>query len=160
MVRRIWQWSQESQLGTVIEDLVHVWYPPCVVLFEGPLGSGKTTMIRELFHHLGVLQSVKSPTFNLVHSYALGRYRLVHADLYRLDDRRDVESLDLPSPDEVDTMLVVEWGQSLSEAYPERFDATIEVLEGGSRLLKVHAFGTMAEARLGSMPGTDPETGE
>jgi tRNA threonylcarbamoyladenosine biosynthesis protein TsaE len=56
-----------------------------VVLFEGPLGAGKTTMIRGLLGALGHVGPVRSPTFNLIQTFDLPT-PVMHADLYRLRD--------------------------------------------------------------------------
>ena len=78
-----------------------------VVLLDGPLGAGKTVLVRGLAQGLGSTAEVASPTFVLVRQYG-GRLNLVHADLYRLDDPRDVDRLGLLEMSD-DAVLVVEW---------------------------------------------------
>jgi tRNA threonylcarbamoyladenosine biosynthesis protein TsaE len=56
-----------------------------VVLFEGELGAGKTTLIRGILHGLGWEEPVRSPTYNLFSPYATIP-PVLHADLYRLSD--------------------------------------------------------------------------
>lgn len=55
-----------------------------VVLLEGDLGSGKTTLIQGLGRGLGISESIDSPTFTLINEYMGGRLPLYHLDLYRL----------------------------------------------------------------------------
>lgn len=55
-----------------------------VVLLEGDLGSGKTTLIQGLGRGLGISESIDSPTFTLINEYTEGRLPLYHLDLYRL----------------------------------------------------------------------------
>lgn len=57
--------------------------PGDVVLFHGALGAGKTTFIRGMLHELGVLDPVRSPTFNLIQVFD-STPPVMHADLYRL----------------------------------------------------------------------------
>lgn len=57
--------------------------PGDVVLFHGALGAGKTTLIRGMLHELGVLDPVRSPTFNLIQVFD-STPPVMHADLYRL----------------------------------------------------------------------------
>ena len=78
-----------------------------VVLLEGPLGAGKTVMVRGLAEGLGSSDEVASPTFVLVRHYA-GRLPLVHADLYRLEGPGDADRLGLLDLAD-DGVLVVEW---------------------------------------------------
>ena len=81
--------------------------PGDVLLLEGPLGAGKTVLVRGVAAGLGSADEVVSPTFVLVRHYQ-GRLPLVHADLYRLADPADVERLGLLELAE-DGVLVVEW---------------------------------------------------
>ena len=99
--------------------------PGDVVTLDGPLGAGKTVLVRGLAQGLGVRGPVTSPTFVLVHEHppdARGATPLVHVDAYRLrgDDpgapasheaRQAVADLDLP----VETSVTaVEWGHGLA----------------------------------------------
>jgi tRNA threonylcarbamoyladenosine biosynthesis protein TsaE len=55
-----------------------------VVLLEGNLGSGKTTLVQSLGEGLGIKDLIVSPTFTLINEYPEGRIPLYHLDLYRL----------------------------------------------------------------------------
>jgi len=78
-----------------------------VLLLSGALGSGKTVLVQGLATGLGSAAEVLSPTFVLVRQYP-GRLELVHADLYRLDSRREVEALGLLELSAAG-VLAVEW---------------------------------------------------
>jgi tRNA threonylcarbamoyladenosine biosynthesis protein TsaE len=56
-----------------------------VLLLEGDLGSGKTTLVQGIGAGLGILEAVDSPTFTLINEYSGGRLPLYHLDLYRLE---------------------------------------------------------------------------
>jgi tRNA threonylcarbamoyladenosine biosynthesis protein TsaE len=56
-----------------------------VLLLEGDLGSGKTTLVQGIGEGLGVREAIDSPTFTLVNEYLSGRLPLYHLDLYRLN---------------------------------------------------------------------------
>lgn len=56
-----------------------------VLLLQGNLGSGKTTLVQGLGVGLGIADAIDSPTFTLVNEYLQGRLPLYHLDLYRLD---------------------------------------------------------------------------
>ena len=77
---------------------------------HGPLGSGKTCFVGGLAHGLGAPMRVRSPSFTLVNEYR-GERRLVHLDLYRLDEA-DATGLGLEELRERG-VLVVEWGEKL-----------------------------------------------
>ena len=55
-----------------------------VILLEGDLGSGKTTLVQGLGEGLGIIETIDSPTFTLINEYLDGRLPLYHVDLYRL----------------------------------------------------------------------------
>jgi tRNA threonylcarbamoyladenosine biosynthesis protein TsaE len=55
-----------------------------ILLLEGDLGSGKTTLVQSMGQELGITEAIVSPTFTLVNEYPEGRIPLYHLDLYRL----------------------------------------------------------------------------
>lgn len=68
----------------------------CVILLEGDLGSGKTTLVQGIGQGLGITDAIVSPTFTLINEYTEGRLPLYHLDLYRLEPA-EVEALNLES---------------------------------------------------------------
>ncbi|MEW6496862.1 MAG: tRNA (adenosine(37)-N6)-threonylcarbamoyltransferase complex ATPase subunit type 1 TsaE [Cyanobacteriota bacterium] len=67
-----------------------------VILLEGDLGAGKTTLIQGIGEGLGIPDPIVSPTFTLINEYLEGRIPLYHLDLYRLEPS-EVEALNLES---------------------------------------------------------------
>ena len=79
-----------------------------LVVLDGPLGAGKTTLTRGLGVALGARGAVTSPTFVLAREHpTTSGVPLVHVDAYRLATARDVDDLDL---DYAASIVVVEWG--------------------------------------------------
>lgn len=56
-----------------------------VLLLQGDLGTGKTTLVQGLGAGLGIRDTIDSPTFTLINEYHTGRVPLYHMDLYRLE---------------------------------------------------------------------------
>jgi tRNA threonylcarbamoyladenosine biosynthesis protein TsaE len=89
-----------------------------VVLLGGDLGAGKTTLTQGLALALGVKEQVTSPTFTLLHCYdsGPGQLKLLHADVYRLENVQEIIDLGLPELLEEGAVAVVEWGDRATPA--------------------------------------------
>lgn len=90
-----------------------------ILLLSGPLGAGKTIMVKGLASALGIdRQEVTSPSFTLVNSYK-GKLRLYHIDLYRLDQGASAaHAVDLEELlADVRAVIVIEWAERLGH-YP------------------------------------------
>ena len=85
-----------------------------VVLLEGPLGAGKTTLVRGLLAALGYGGEVPSPSFALVQPYESVSPPLWHVDLYRIEDPAELDELGLDTILS-DGALLVEWPSRAGE---------------------------------------------
>lgn len=93
--------------------------PPALVTVEGDLGTGKTTLVREVLRARGVRGAVTSPSFTLAQSYrGLGGERLHHLDLYRLSRGADAELFAWDDYLGPDAITFVEWPAAGSDALP------------------------------------------
>ncbi|MCI0667101.1 MAG: tRNA (adenosine(37)-N6)-threonylcarbamoyltransferase complex ATPase subunit type 1 TsaE [Methylococcaceae bacterium] len=75
----------------------------------GDLGSGKTTLVRGFLKAGGYCGAVKSPTFTLVEEYQFPEWRLVHLDLYRLADPKELEWIGIREYFEGQCVSFIEW---------------------------------------------------
>ena len=89
----------------------------------GDLGSGKTTFSQALGKHLGITESVTSPTFTIMKSYGINSAdfsTLIHIDAYRLEHAHELEVLGfrdlLKDPK---NLIVLEWPERVSEILPD-----------------------------------------
>ncbi len=101
-------------LGTVLNDIV----PNLkLLLLEGPLGAGKTSLVKGIGLSLGIDEPITSPTFALAQHYQSGKSPLFHLDLYRLEDHKDADNLFIQEEEEalsLGALLVVEWPERLN----------------------------------------------
>ncbi len=116
--------------------------PPVTIALIGPLGAGKTCLVRALVAALGDEDSiVNSPTFVLVQEYT-GRIPVVHIDAYRLEDEDEFFAL---GADELLTgngVCVIEWADRVRGALPEdRLEVTLAHAGPASRTLRFEATG-------------------
>lgn len=81
-----------------------------IFTFKGPLGAGKTTLIKHVFKAMGVDEVVTSPTFSYVNSYVSNYGAIYHFDLYRIED---LDSFLLAGFDEylmyLESKVFIEW---------------------------------------------------
>jgi tRNA threonylcarbamoyladenosine biosynthesis protein TsaE len=134
------------------ERLGRLLAPGDVLALLGPLGAGKTTFIQGLARGLEVPpdRNVASPTFALVNEHP-GRVPLVHADLYRIENERELPELGLT--DAFDRAAVaIEWLDRFPDAAPaDRLEIAIAFAGGDARTLTFTPIGARAEVLLDAL---------
>ena len=83
--------------------------PGFVLYLSGDLGTGKTSFVRALLRALGYAGRVKSPSFSLLESYDLSKFRLYHFDFYRFDSEQDWLDAGFEEYIGAPNVAVVEW---------------------------------------------------
>jgi tRNA threonylcarbamoyladenosine biosynthesis protein TsaE len=105
--------EETTQWGREFAKRLH---PPVLVLLTGDLGTGKTTLTKGIVAGLGAASEdeVTSPTFTLVHVYGANAAKVYHADLYRIENFHDFETLGLEDVFAKPAVVILEW----SERFP------------------------------------------
>jgi tRNA threonylcarbamoyladenosine biosynthesis protein TsaE len=92
--------------------------PGDTVTLDGPLGSGKTTLVREIVAALhGSDHAVASPTFVFRHSYN-GQPLIEHLDLYRIESAHELAELGLEDAFGPDRLTIIEWPGQAPQLIP------------------------------------------
>jgi tRNA threonylcarbamoyladenosine biosynthesis protein TsaE len=94
---------------------------PILILLTGDLGAGKTTLTKGIVSGIGAAheEEITSPTFTLIHKYtgavrAPAQPAVYHIDLYRIENRQDLETLGLDDIFNERAIIIVEWPDRLN----------------------------------------------
>ena len=117
-----------------------------IILFYGEVGVGKTTFIKFLINSLlkkdkKDISEITSPTFSLMKQYKLNKYEIHHYDLYRLNNEKDILSLNI-FEDFSNKVILIEWPEILGKLKPRNtIDINFEYGENfNSRYLTISAY--------------------
>ena len=122
-------------------EILKQWEPHRVFAFEGQMGAGKTTLIKQLVEEMGSVDVVNSPTFAIVNVYDVEQpYRgeVYHFDCYRLKDIR--EAMDFGAEEYLysGNYCFIEWPKMIEALLPEdTVWVKIEPKENGDRELTI-----------------------
>jgi tRNA threonylcarbamoyladenosine biosynthesis protein TsaE len=127
-----------DQIQEVAEEIL-AQNPNKIILFNGEMGAGKTTLIKQLCKNLGIEDATSSPTFSLVNEYQTNdNHTVYHFDFYRLN--HETEALDMGVDDYLysGNWCFIEWSEKIPSLIPKEHSViTIELLPDGKRLLKL-----------------------
>ena len=135
-----------SQIDNISEKiLLNLSEADCIFLF-GELGSGKTTFARSLINQLQKKNKVSqtevlSPTFNIVYDYDIGKLKILHYDLYRLKNYKDISQLGMFETSK-DSIKIVEWPELIETKPKDRVEIQFQYSKLiDSRKVKIVGFG-------------------
>ncbi len=141
--------ADEQATRRLVVDIAALIEPGDLITLSGDLGAGKTTFARALIRHLAGDDAVEvpSPTFTLTQAYDLPRFRLVHADLYRLSGPAELAELGFEDEAE-STVRLLEWPDRAAGLLPaDRLDValTLSPQHGETfRNARVTGYGNLA----------------
>lgn len=91
-------------------------------VFQGPMGAGKTTLIKAVAQQFGVLDNVSSPTFGLVNEYINQKQELFyHFDFYRINEEEEVLDIGIDEYFYSGNYCWLEWAEKIPHYLPEDF---------------------------------------
>lgn len=138
--------AQTEALGARLAAIL----PRAITLYlHGPLGAGKTTLVRGLLRGLGHAGPVTSPTFTLVEPYELDNVRLFHFDFYRVADPAELEFLGLRDYFDGKAVCIVEWPERAGAVLPTPdLDVMIRLSNDRGRVLQLQSHSDIGAAAL------------
>jgi tRNA threonylcarbamoyladenosine biosynthesis protein TsaE len=108
----------EPELRRRGEEIGRILPPKSIVLLEGELGAGKTSLAQALAHGLGVAVNATSPTYALVHQYQGRRGPVFHLDCYRLRHPDEAADLDWETLLTQGDAVLIEWPEKAGSYVP------------------------------------------
>ena len=117
-----------------------------IIFLYGEIGVGKTTFVRFFINHLESKSGIKnsdvlSPTFNIVYDYDIGNIKILHYDLYRLTNYKDISQLGIFETSK-DYIRIVEWPELIKPKPKDRIDILFQYSKlMDSRKIKIIGFG-------------------
>ena len=100
-----------------------------ILLLNGPLGAGKTTLVKGIAKSLRIQEPITSPTFPLSQHYPLGSPPLIHLDLYRIEEQNAANEFFLQEEEESKAngaLMVDEWPERLSLPMPDAWEGKLK----------------------------------
>ena len=117
-----------------------------IIFLYGEIGVGKTTFVRFFINHLENKNRIKnsevlSPTFNILYDYEVGNIKILHYDLYRLKNYKDISQLGMFETLN-DSIKIVEWPELIESKPKDRVDIQFQYSKlKDSRKVEIIGFG-------------------
>ena len=117
-----------------------------IIFLYGEIGVGKTTFVRFFINNLesksGIINSdVLSPTFNIVYDYNIGNVKILHYDLYRLKNYKDISQLGMFETS-ANHIKIIEWPELIKPKPKNRIDILFQYSKSMKfREVKIIGFG-------------------
>ena len=108
-----------------------------IILISGEMGTGKTTLIKEILRSMDVIDNISSPTFSIINEYKTKIGGLIyHVDLYRIKSIEEIEGIGLFEYLESGNLCFIEWGDQIEKIIDSNFNKFIISKENDSRIIE------------------------
>ncbi len=109
------------------------------LLFYGEMGTGKTTLIKEIVKQLGVDEVVNSPTFSLVNEYLSRKgENLYHFDFYRIEQEEEAFDIGIEEYFDSNSWCFIEWPEKVENLLPlETVSVILTLNNKGTRNIQI-----------------------
>jgi tRNA threonylcarbamoyladenosine biosynthesis protein TsaE len=121
-----------EQLSEVSDYLLSMRNEADIIAFYGAMGAGKTTLIKNLCHRMGVTDEVNSPTFAIVNEYVTEEGESVyHFDFYRIKKIEEAYDIGFENYFDSGNLCLIEWPEMIEPLMPEKY-IRVEIRHGAT----------------------------
>ena len=124
----------------------------CIYLY-GEIGAGKTTLVKSLINSLQEKNMIKktqvpSPTFNILYEYKIKNKKILHYDLYRLKDKKEVDQLGI-FKEKNNSIKIIEWPQKIREKIKDKIKIFLKYRrKENERDIKIVGYGKWKKLKI------------
>ena len=109
-----------------------------ILLFSGVIGAGKTTLVKQLCKNLGVIDTVKSPTYSLINEYITKESTVFHIDLFRIEKIEEINNLGLLDYLASKNKVIIEWPEIIIDQLNQNYShITIDYIRDDKRKITI-----------------------
>ena len=124
--------SGTEQLTEVSDYLLSMRSEADIIALYGAMGAGKTTLIKNLCHRMGVTDEVNSPTFAIVNEYVTEEGESVyHFDFYRIKKIEEAFDIGFENYFDSGNLCLIEWPEMIEPLMPEKY-IRVEIRHGAT----------------------------
>jgi len=109
-----------------------------IFIFNGEMGSGKTTLIKAIIKELGYKGTVSSPTFSIINEYLNGD-KIYHFDFYRIKNKNELLDIGIDEYISSNNRCFIEWPNLITDMLPDKhIELNIDVISSDVRKLTIN----------------------
>ena len=137
-MNKIKSWRSKSIRDSmkIAKELSQIFKNGHIVFLEGTLGSGKTFLVQNICANWNVQDEVTSPTFTIIQNYSAD-YAVNHIDLYRIEERKELDQLGWEDMLYSDAVTFVEWPEKI-ENYVDHYYKILINMNDNSRQIELY----------------------
>ena len=134
-----------EQLNSLSEKVANQLKEKDCIYLSGEIGVGKTTFTRYLINYLQKKEGSKttevlSPTFNLLYEYDLKKFKIMHYDLYRLKNEKELDTLGIFQENE-NAIKIIEWPSLINIPISDKLEIHLDYAKNNNER-KLRLLGT------------------
>jgi tRNA threonylcarbamoyladenosine biosynthesis protein TsaE len=127
-----------SDLPQVAQHICSYYPTQKIVCFIGEMGSGKTTLIKEICRVLGVTENSSSPTYSIVNEYIDGKGNTIyHFDLFRIKNSNELFDIGFDDYLFSGNLCLIEWPQIAAQYIDEFLEISIDKIDDATRKISL-----------------------